>query len=170
MPSFKHLLLRFSDWKTIDDLAKWVVDQAIAVYQGAETRNDFFLLHAVTSSWSLRQLLKVDLPEADAIEILVHFLCAFMAFYLVQRRPKILVANLKTPDVSSVSWDTIIKMALEKDVDCTDEHIYKLVQVCHEQSKSNDDSDTHVAGLYKRAAITALSTDLAFFPPSESRW
>ena len=162
MPSFKHLH-RLPDWKIVDDLAKWVVDQAIAVYQGAETRNDFFLIHAVTSAWSLRQLLKVDLPEADAMETLAHFLCAFMAFYLVQRRPKILVANLKTPDdVSSVSWDDIIKMALEKDVGRTDEHIYKLVQVCHEQSKSNDDSDTHMAGLYKRAAITALSTDLAF--------
>ena len=157
------MLQRLPDWKVVDDLAKWVVDQAIAVYQGAETRNDFFLLHAVTSAWSLRQLLKVDLPEADAMETLAHFLCAFMAFYLVQRRPKILEANLKTPDdVSSVSWDDIIKMTLEKDVGLTDEHIYKLVQVCHEQSKSNDDSDTHMAGLYKRAAITALSTALAY--------
>ena len=157
-----QLAHRLPDWKIIDDLAKWVVDQAIAVYQGAETRNDFFLLHAVTSAWSLRQLLKVDLPESEAMETLAHFLCAFMAFYLVQRRPKILVSHLTTPDVSSVSWDDIIKMAHEKDVGRTDEHIYKLVQVCHAQSKSNNESDTKTAALYKRAAITALSTDLAF--------
>ena len=136
------------------------MDQTIAVYQGAETRNDFFLIHAVTSSWSLRHLLSVGLPEAEAKEILVHFLCAFMAFYLVQRRPRICPEYLKNPDVGSVSWDDIIKTALEKDIGSTDEHIYKLVQVCHEQSKGNADPD--MDGVYKRAALTALSTDLAF--------
>ena len=151
---------RLPDWKVIDDLAKWVVDQTITVYQGAETRNDFFLLHAVTSAWSLRQLLKVDLPKADALEMLTHFLCAFMAFYLVQRRPKIVAANLTTPDVSAMTWEDIIESALKKDVGSTDEHTYKLVQVCHEQSKS--DLGTPMDAVYKRAAITALSTDLAF--------
>ncbi len=73
----------------MDDLAKWVIDQMVRVYVAAENRNDFFLLHAVTSSWALRQLLKISgIGEADAVEAIVQLLCCVMSFYIVQRRPE----------------------------------------------------------------------------------
>ncbi len=62
----------------------------IVLYQGLENRNDFFLLHAVTSSWSLKKLLRSGIPQEAAVDIIAQFLCAAFAFYLAQGRPRVL--------------------------------------------------------------------------------
>jgi hypothetical protein len=86
---------------SIDTLAKWVVDQTIIVYLGGENRNDFFLLHLVTSAWSLRQLLGAGLEESSAKDMILHFLCAFLALYLVQKRPMVMPERIASPGTVS---------------------------------------------------------------------
>ncbi len=40
----------------VDALGSWIVDMAFLVYLCFETKNDFFILHGVTSAWSLKQV------------------------------------------------------------------------------------------------------------------
>jgi hypothetical protein len=51
-------------------LIHWVIDHIIRVYTMAENRNDFFLLHGVTSSWALAQILPAIKSEETRMEIL----------------------------------------------------------------------------------------------------
>ena len=45
-------------------LGKWLVNNAITVYAMSEPRNDFYLLHGVTSAWGLHQVgLKLILSD-----------------------------------------------------------------------------------------------------------
>ncbi len=40
----------------MDALSTWIVDLALLVYTTLEAKNDFVILHAVTSAWSLKQV------------------------------------------------------------------------------------------------------------------
>ncbi len=40
----------------VERLSTWLVDIAITVYVASTSRNDFILLHGVTSAWSLKQV------------------------------------------------------------------------------------------------------------------
>jgi hypothetical protein len=51
-------------------------------------------------------------------------------------------------------------MSFSLDAAITDEHIYKLVQVCMGQSKGNEDAE--MEDVYKRAALSAMKNPLYF--------
>ena len=41
----------------LDVLTTWIVDFTFTIYASSEVKNDFVMLHAVTSAWSLKQVM-----------------------------------------------------------------------------------------------------------------
>ncbi|XP_033752340.1 uncharacterized protein LOC117336080 [Pecten maximus] len=138
-------------------LANWLLDQAIAVFALSEIKNDFFLLHGVTAAWSLRQIIPL-LKHPDAVDALRTFTCALLAVYVSQGCPDLTnKPEIPQTDVTASDWQEIIDKALARD---TDEHIYKLVQVCHDTWREKNGSDG--AALYIHAAQMCIDHDLHF--------
>ncbi len=54
---------------------------------------------------------------------------------------------------------------MKKDASTTDEHIYKLIQVCKDQSVEGKSTTPEMKDIYKRASLTALNSPLWFFRP-----
>ncbi|XP_060080148.1 uncharacterized protein LOC132559502 [Ylistrum balloti] len=138
-------------------VADWLLNQSIAVYALSDMKNNFFLLHGVTAAWSLRQIIPV-LKPADAVDALRTFTCALLAVYVSQECPA-LTNKPKVPqsDVTASDWTDVINEVLSRD---TDEHIYKLVQVCHDLWREKDCSN--MADIYLHAAQTSMDNDLSF--------
>lgn len=107
-------------------------------------KNDFFLLHAVTGAWALREVLRCvvtfdlpcDLAHTDThteLPQLIHdagvvFLCGLVATYISQGAPTFLDEACTISD-SAHDWGSLISSLLEKD---EEEHVFKLVAVCFE--------------------------------------
>jgi hypothetical protein len=137
-------------------------------------RNDFFLLHGVTSSWSLKHLMDL-VPPSQQLPVLRLYLCGVVAIYLIQGRRELVEANLHGPGpVASVSWDDIRDMVLAVPVDKADEHMYKLAQVGLEQSRERADddydstNDAKMQEVYKRAALTVIGYPFVFTRKEEA--
>ena len=99
----------------------------------SEAKNDFFLLHAVTGAAGLSQILPVLESTDVALTTIGYFLSAFVGVYIARRCPALLEDNIKTkvcPD-----WEGLLKKVL---VDDLDEHVYKLVDLCHTRGQEND--------------------------------
>ena len=140
-------------------LGHWLTDCALAVYAMSQARNDFFLIHGVTAAWSLCQILPVfadqtEAGQAEAMKAIRVFVCGLIAVYVAQGCPALTESQL---DVKVRTWEQIISDALSRDCD---EHIYKLVQVCHERSVEN--KELKMAQLYLKAAQVALDHPLIF--------
>ncbi len=135
------------------DAAKWVLGKTIAIYQGSFAENDFFLLHGVTSAWSLWQIVGC-LKYQDAMEAIFYHLNALMCSYLIQGSPALEPTRWKNNDQTrfcllllrgftrkmnfyldllyffrSLTWDELTQMVLAKEPESVDEHVYKLAQV-----------------------------------------
>lgn len=135
-----------------NDLAGWLIDKAIELYLSSTRSNEFFFLHGVTASWALKQF--VHLLD-DPVTILRIHTCQLLAVYLVEMKPPLDKSRLQTPKVDHLEWKDLINKVLEKPVESTDEHTYKLIQVCHQRSQVNPDMDD----VYKRAAVLALEAE-----------
>ncbi len=133
-------------------IAGWITDAAISLYARSSFANEFFLLHGVTSSWALEQFIHVLPNPAETLRI--HF-CNLLAAYLTEDKPEL--QPLKIPETVP-DWKDIIHETLALPMDNTDEHIFKLVQVCLDRSKINSANDS----LYKAASIVALNHPLCF--------
>ena len=142
----------------LNDLLKWIVDCTITVYLAAERRNDFFLIHGVTSSWSLRQILLMTGDYQVGIEAVRTYLCMLLAVYTAQEKPGLCLQYLQDERADKLSWSDLVEKTLS-DED-RDEHIYKLVQVCRDMDKG--DTCTEMTGIYKSAALLAITQELAF--------
>jgi len=152
----------------MDQLTAWIRDSAIAVYALAKSRNDFFLLHGVTSSWALSQVVSI-LTNAggqqgceEALKLLRTFLCALIATYVAQNTPEIGtdVDVLLQRKKGCTAWHELLEDALAGDMD---EHVYKLIQVCYEESQSPEKAGDPVKDkLYRAAAISALDFPFTF--------
>ena len=148
----------FFNPETLDDnqirrLSMWLLDCAVTVYTAAVKRNDFFLLHGVTSAWSLTQILPL-LEHKDALDTVRVYLCALLAVYMAQGTPELSLDQLTPKD--DRQWDEIVRDTLSED---RDEHVFKLVQVCHDISKESPGNDE----LYLSAAGCALKYPLTFW-------
>ncbi len=68
----------------------------IMVYQSSDPRNDFYLLHAVTSSFALCKVLSLFDKEHKyfKLEALRVHLCNLFALYLAQKSPALREENL----------------------------------------------------------------------------
>ena len=142
----------------LDPLLKWIIDTAITLYVISGTRNDFFLLHGVTSSWALHNFLPVIQDEAVVNQTLHVFLCGLLATYMCQGCPVLDPKLLPSGELGMFSWEKIIEETMSKHD--RDEHIYKLVQVCHDMAEVN--TDPQIAAIYKEATQVALMYPFVF--------
>lgn len=147
------------------NLSDWLIDQAIAVYALSKRPNDFFLLHGVTSAWSLGQIIPCLNPD-DAMDALRIFTCDLMAAYLVVDAPPLTEpSTTMVHTVSDKTWREIIDRLLALELDPHEEHLYKLVHVCH--SQWTKDKASPKAGLYVDAAKLCMDHKMTFCSYSE---
>ncbi len=95
----------------------------------SENRNDFFILHGITSAWALSNIIHLMNSNEMKLEMLQNFICVLLAVYIAKDCPKLNPDYLTSPDVSNIAWEDIIERTLKMPLG-TDEHEYKLVQVC----------------------------------------
>ena len=138
-------------------LGDFIVHAALTVYQGSDRRNDFLLLHGVTGAWSLRNIMP-HLSREDVIDSARIFLCCLLGTYKTQDNPE-LVHTVPACDVTDKVWQEIITKALGHDFD---EHIFKLVQVCHDMWL--EDRATPHGPLYVASARVAVDFPLVHPP------
>ena len=124
-------------------LGDYLVQAALTVYHGSDRRNDFLLLHGVTGAWSLRNIMP-HLSREDIIDSARIFLCCLLGTYKTQDNPE-LKHTVSPCDITDQTWQEIIDKALAHDFD---EHIFKLVQVCHDmwlEDRASRHGDLYVA-------------------------
>ncbi len=144
---------------TSNDPIRWLLDQAITVYACAEGGSDFFLLHGVTSAWSLHKLSKLFQARETISVLAAYFTLALVCAYVVQGRPKIDVDKLLEQETEVPSWPEIKAKTLSLPPDNVDEHVLKLVQVCLDVSEEKEEESN---SLFKVAALTALQKPIFF--------
>ena len=147
VPDFKH--------NPAIVLGNYLVETAMVAYQASVRRNDFFLLHGVTGAWSLKNILR-HLSKEDVIVSARIFLCVLLATYMTQDSPKLAHA-VPECDVKQQIWQEIIDKAFENDYD---EHVFKLVQVCHDMWLENRENPQ--AALYVACAQVALDEPIDY--------
>ena len=78
-------------------LMNWIVDHSIFLYQMAENRNDFFLLHGITASWALANIIPLLKSTEDKLDVLQKFLCILLAVVQICHE-----AALRNPESSDL--------------------------------------------------------------------
>lgn len=140
-------------------LLQWLLNSAITVYTLAD-KHDLLLLHGVTAAWSLLQVgpLAVGSSRQLTLELVTTYLCALLATYISQGTPKLCPERLSDEaQKGPKTWTSILDSTLEQDLD---EHVFKLIQICHELSQETDDQ--HLQTLYVKAALRALNETMEF--------
>ena len=145
--------------KDIHSLLDWLLDTTIILYLVSEKVNDFFLLHGVSSTWSLNQiLLNAFLGEKrKAVEILRLHIGVLLATYITQNAPNFNEDNLSknTDSLADLSWLQIKSKLLNEIPKDSDDHVYKLVQICYETARKSNHS-SRMELFYKKAAMTVM--------------
>lgn len=152
--------LQIPDILTPSDLMTWVLEQILIVYTGSTPRNDFFLLHGITSCWALRNIVPL-LPPSSLRQILRYYVVALISTYLACGSPSIDMELVEhVPKVEHITWDAIKMKMFQIPVDQLDEHILKLVHICSELKASvvND-------CVFKRACLCSMDFPLSFNGP-----
>ena len=138
-------------------IGHWLIDSTLWVYLASEFKNDFFLIHGVTSSWALRGLLQqLNTLEDVTLALRVH-ICIIIATYLAQNSPFLQDDHVPLVQDPSFKWSTLIKKTLEED---RDEHVYKMVQVCYDMDSTQ--CTPAQSALYREAARAAVENPLGF--------
>lgn len=137
------------------DLITWLLDTAILIYASTKRKNDFFLLHGVTASWSLRQVAPHLEPEV-AYTCFRSFVPGLLATYLAQNAEEIVPLNMETSG-SEAEWERLIADVVSDD---KDEHVFKLVQVCRERWLETRGEGNE--GVFYAAAKVASECPLTF--------
>ena len=136
------------------EMGMQVVGIATVAYIMTEPANDFFMLHGVTSAWSILQILPL-LDAEHGVEIIEIFLIKLLATYMCVGCPKLSRALNPHGEEDSKQWDSIIAKTL---AETRDEHIYKLVQVAHDMWKIQPG----MGHVYIQAAEIALTNPLTY--------
>lgn len=105
--------------KTIQELKNLTV--YVFTFTGAD---DFFILHTCTSLKALSSVLNIIKDENVKKLAIAHYWRSYIYAYICQGTKPIIEKYKKVTD----SWETIIEKAINNE----EEHIFKLVQVCHE--------------------------------------
>ncbi len=143
----------FIDTDTKASMMKWLIDSCVTIYSATKKPNYFFLLHLVTSSWSLTQLLHA-VDSQFLSPILRNFLCMMIATYVIEGCPAVDLSTLRNVCFS----DNILedeRQRVLKNIARKDEHAYKLLQVCTEMAHKN--TDPEMENIY-RLAIHQVTT------------
>ncbi|XP_057302975.1 uncharacterized protein LOC130638275 [Hydractinia symbiolongicarpus] len=132
--------IQFPEWfdpekEDLDQLFRvvdWFGDNAVVVYVKAETKNDFFLLHGITGSWSYRQICHL-FDYKTALRGLRALVAGLLAVYMTQQAP----ALSRSPEeffegeVNQAKWDAFMKELLEDETNY-EMHALKVIQCCYE--------------------------------------
>ena len=147
----------------IERLLNWVIDGCIKVYSTSEYKNDFYLLHAITGAWGLKQICRSIGGDAnfsnynDLLECIKMFLCSILVVYIVVGSPK---CNRQSFPIRDQSWKEITNRCLDEN---HDSHVYKLVQICRERSNDETHKSEEQENMYKQAALIAMDHPFYFF-------
>lgn len=156
----------------------WVIGNAIKVYQGSVLRNNFFVLHLVTSAWALLQIIKLFKDRAKyriykvffdpffintslfrQMDIIESYMVFMTAAYLGEGKPELSPKQLyEEPSVENLTWEDIKKELFAIPVNKADEHTFKLVFVSMDCAKQ----DPKLEDICKRAALTGMRFPLSF--------
>ena len=137
-------------------ISKWILDKSIEVYALCKNKNEFVLMHGVTASWALCQIVPF-LQEIDALNTIKHMLCILLAIYIVQDCPAFHSFTSDNPISTMDDWESIRKRTLAHE---GDEHIYKVVAVCKERWFEFRDKTSYEAQLCQLAAQVALDNPI----------
>ena len=149
--------LESDSMEAVRSLSKWVIDCAVDLYVSAEFKNDFYLLHGITASWSLYQVLQSYVDPEPAIGAIQTFLCCLLAAYLCEGCPEV-SCPIEPETFKYTEWKDIVQATLEG---APDEHVYKLVQVVKDMSTETEDDEKQV--LYKAATNEVISNKFFFW-------
>ena len=130
--------------KDLIKVRKWLLRNMIITYTfgGGIDNNDFFILHAVTSCWSLCEILKyLDIEGIN--KAIIEFINSAIACYVVQGAPDI---DIKydtefedDEDIKNEIGEIVYGLLydIENNGKFMDEHVYKLIQVVLECFEEN---------------------------------
>ena len=135
-----------------------MLDVAILMYGLSELKNNLFIIHLVTTTWSIQQILPLLQDTDVALKTIAYTLSSMIAGYIVEDCPDLADKNLT--ELVPESWETIKRDILNVQ-DC-DEHQYKVVQVCLMRSE-NGDADDKTRDWCQKAAHMAT-----YFPISRA--
>lgn len=117
-------------------LKKYLMRACIELYvygNGVNSENDFFLVHGVTSAWSLLQVFQFLLPNVlDINRAVVQFIHGVIALYVLQNQVDIIVDAEDHEHEFYVKNIMQIVDKVKEDVRngrYIDEHVYKLIAV-----------------------------------------
>ncbi|KAG0254583.1 hypothetical protein DFQ27_006756 [Actinomortierella ambigua] len=116
--------------KTIDLYKAYVLIVGATGFGNGKVKQDFFLMHALTSVLFVHRLVQ-DLPPRNAVSLLKSHLSVSLAFYIARGRPKINMDALlnykgKQPLDATNPWLSLIKRAIDID----EVHVTKVVRAC----------------------------------------
>ena len=143
----------------IPSILNWLINSAIIVYAIAETPNSFFLLHGVTSSWSLKNVLGCLDDIRIILDAIRTHMCTLFVTYMVQGCPLLQRELISNNPAKGHDWSDIRERAVDIEMN-GDEHIYKLVQVCRRMTEES--TDETMTDVYKLAAYLCISNPLHF--------
>ena len=153
------------DDNSMHSILDWLLDTTIILYLASDQINDFFLLHGVSSTWGLNQILLNSFlgERRKTVEILRLHIGVLLATFITQQAPHINEDNLSqnTVGLKDVSWLTIKSKLLDEMPKDSDDHVYKLVQICYETARKFDHA-SEMELLYKKAAMTVMRNPFVF--------
>jgi len=116
--------LDFYDIKMEDGIIEAVNEIAETVIGLYSCTGDFFVLHAVTSCFALKQVLKFLHPE-DQFLVVRFYMRAIMVTYIVQNQPKLEFVDPRSyyKDLQNINWERILQEAIKSN----DVHVIKFV-------------------------------------------
>lgn len=112
-------------------LVNWLLRCSVQLYSMAEVKNDFFLLHGATATWALSVILQKMKDDDKVVQICQAQLCILIAVYIA-RDSQALAKPTSDPPTQKIIMDTVLSLPPN-----TDEHVYKMVQICMAMMEEN---------------------------------
>jgi len=121
-------------------LIDWLLRCSVQLYCMAEVKNDFFLLHGVTATWALSVIVKKIKDNDQVVQISQAHLCILIAVYIARNSPALSTpAQTSDHPTEAIILDTVLSLPAD-----TDEHVYKMVQICMAMMQENrEDKELH---------------------------
>jgi len=116
----------------IDAVVQLFLRVTVELFAFTKDSNDFFLLHGVTSFQALKVVLSKIEDRRTQIEALRYFWKAAVATYICQGMPTI--RDSQETEIHSAQipeWKELIETVIA----CDNEHLIKLVYVCHREEE-----------------------------------
>lgn len=173
MAMLKHYSDKFLDWTDeiklpeffdsskedmgqLVKLLEWLEDQATIVYVKSEFVNQFFLLHGITASWCLRQVIDM-FTYKQALHLIRTHITGILMVYASTSAPEFPKSPedfWKGGEINQAAWNVVLKDAMEKDFE---DHVPKVVQVMYEKWHANQKSP--MSHYYIAGARSALDNE-----------